>query len=140
MGLPTNDWTAAFLGMEEAARGTVVSAGDGLVSISVDGVEVVVSGDASVGEHAVLAVRPEDVLLFEASIELPVTTARNRLRASVVAVTPQGASNHVVLDAHGLRLAARVSRAATTELGLIPGASVLALFKATAVRWAVLPD
>jgi len=140
MGLPTDDWTAAFLGMEEASRGEVVSAKDGLVTIRVQGVDVAVSGDATVGSRAVLAVRPEDVLLFEADIVLPATTARNRLRASVVSVRAQGASNHVVLDAGGLRLAASVSRAATTELGLVPGVEVLALFKATAVRWAVLVE
>jgi hypothetical protein len=42
----------------------------------------------------------------------------------------------VVLDADGVRLAASVSRAATAELGLMPGVGVLAVFKASAVRWA----
>lgn len=137
MGLPTDDWTAAFLGMEEASRGTVVDSTDGLVTIAVRGVEIFVSGDAEVGASAVLAVRPEDVLLFEADSELPATTARNRLNATVVSVSHRGASNQVVLDANGLRLAASVSRTATAELGLTPGAQVLALFKATAVRWAI---
>ena len=140
MGLPTDDWTAAFLGMEEASRGSVVNAADGLVTVAVGGVEIVVSGEAPLGARAVLAVRPEDVLLFEDYVELPATTARNRMRASVVSVTPRGASNHVVLDAGGLRLAASVSRAATAELQLAPGIRVLALFKATAVRWALLTE
>ena len=137
MGLPADDWTAAFLGMEEAAHGAVVASEDGLVTIAVRGVEIYVAGVATVGARAVLAVRPEDVLLFEADMEMPATTARNRLRAVVVSVSPRGASNHVVLDSNGLRLAASVSRTATAELGLVPGAQVLALFKATAVRWAI---
>jgi len=140
MGLPADDWTAAFLGMEEASRGSVVASGDGLVTIAVRGVEVFVSGSATVGARVSLAVRPEDVMLFESTAELPATTARNRIRATVESLSPRGASNHVVLDADGLRLAASVSRAATAELGLVPGASVLALFKATAVRWAPITD
>jgi len=47
----------------------------------------------------------------------------------------RGATNHVVLDAGGVRLAASVSRASSADLGLAPGASVLAVFKASAVRW-----
>jgi len=140
MGLPTDDWTAAFLGMEEASRGSVVASGDGLVTVAVRGVEVFVSGEAAVGARVSLAVRPEDVMLFEITAELPATTARNRVRATVESVSPRGASNHVVLDADGLRLAASVSRAATAELGLVPGAPVLALFKATAVRWAPITE
>jgi len=140
MGLPADDWTAAFLGMEEASRGSVVASGDGLVTVAVRGVEVFVSGSAAVGARVSLAVRPEDVMLFEATAEMPATTARNRVRATVVSVSPRGASNHVVLEADGLRLAASVSRAATAELGLVPGAPVLALFKATAVRWAPITE
>lgn len=140
MGLPEDDWTAAFLGMQEASHGVVTASDEGLVTIAVQGVEVFVSGSAPTGTRVRLAVRPEDVMLFEASAELPVTTARNRVRASVVSVSPRGASNHVVLDADGLRLAASVSRAATNELGLVPRAQVLALFKATAVRWAPITE
>jgi len=148
MSLPGDEWMASFLGVEEASDGVVVSASDGLVTVmvgaaevvvsgdaAVGGTEVVVSGDAAVGESVVLAVRPEDVLLFEEGLELPATTARNRLAATVISVSPRGASNHVVLEAGDLRLAASVSRASTAELALAPGTRVRALFKATAVRW-----
>jgi tungstate transport system ATP-binding protein len=135
MSLPGDEWMASFLGIEEASQGVVVSADEGLVTIAVGEAEVVVSGDAEPGTRVVLAVRPEDVLLFEEGAELPATTARNRVAATVVSVNARGASNHVVLEAGGLRLAASVSRASTAELALAPGVSVRALFKATAVRW-----
>jgi len=144
MGLPEDDWTAAFLGMQEASSGVVTASDEGLVTIAVQGagqgIDVFVSGSSAVGEQVRLAVRPEDVMLFETTAELPATTARNRVRASVVSVSPRGASNHVVLAADGLRLAASVSRAATDELRLAPRAPVLALFKATAVRWARITE
>lgn len=135
MALPTDEWTAAFLGMEPPQHGTVVEAADGLVRIAVESGIVEAVGDAVVGEPVALSVRPEDVLLFESGIELPATTARNRIPATVVSSRSRGATSHVVLDASGIRLAASVSRASSAELGIVPGTSVLAVFKATAVRW-----
>lgn len=135
MSLPPDAWTAAFLGLEEPLEGATLSVTDGLAEIGVGSSRVFVTGTPEVGSRIVLAVRPEDVLLFEASVDLPVSTARNRLRATVVSVTPGGATNRVILDAGGLRLASSVSRAATAELDLRPGIGVLAVFKASAVRW-----
>jgi len=135
MSLPQNAWTAAFLGLEEPLEGRVRSVTDGLAEIVVGGSRLFVTGNPEPTSRIVLAVRPEDVLLFEATAELPASTARNRLHATVVSVVPRGATNHVVLDADGLRLASSVSRAATAELRLRPGVKVLAIFKASAVRW-----
>jgi len=45
-----------------------------------------------------------------------------------------------VLDAHGVRLSAAVSRASVADLGIAEGARVLAVFKATAVRWRIADD
>jgi len=135
MSLPQDAWTASFLGLEEPTEGTVVSVTEGLAEVDVGAGRIFVTGEPERGSHVVLAVRPEDVLLFGASAALPASTARNRLPATVVSVSPQGATNHVVLDAGGLRLASSVSRAATKELGLQPGVDVLAVFKASAVRW-----
>jgi len=134
-GLPPNEWAAAFLGVEQAVRGSVVAVRDGLADVLVGTARIAVAGEPPLGVELLVAVRPEDVLLFEGDVDLPPTTARNRLPATVVSVVPVGATNRVVLDAQGLRLAASVSRAATTELGIVPGAVVLAVFKASAVRW-----
>ena len=135
MSLPADEWTAAFLGVEQPVEGVVVGESDGLVSIDTHGARVYVAGNAALGDRVMLAVRPEDVLLFESGAELPISTARNRIEAQVVSLTPRGATNHVVLDAGGLFLASSVSRAATAELAIAPGARVLAVFKASAVRW-----
>ncbi len=135
MSLPRDEWVAAFLGLEEPVRATVGESADGLVRLDTGGAAVWAVGAASVGEQVSFAVRPEDVLLFEPGVELPATTARNRIEAQVVALEPRGATMHVVLDAHGTRLAASVSRASVADLGLAAGARVLVVFKATAVRW-----
>ena len=135
MSLPADEWTASFLGVEEPVQGVVVSMTDGLAGIDVGVTRVYVTGDMEAGARVALAVRPEDVLLFESGADLPASTARNRIEATVASVVPRGSTNHVVLDAGGLRLASSVSRAATAELAIAPGARVLAVFKASAVAW-----
>ncbi len=70
MGLPSDDWTAAFLGVEPPQQGTVVASSGGLVRISAGDATVDVVGEATLGDTAVFAVRPEDVLLFEPGVEL----------------------------------------------------------------------
>jgi molybdopterin-binding protein len=141
MSLATDQWTAAFLGIEETARGRVASVTDGLIAIDLDnGPTVFAVGHAPVGARVEVAVRPEDVPLFEAGVELPANTIRNRIPATVKSIRARGAANHVVLDASGLLLAAAVTRASTAELGLVPGSKALAVFKASAVRWRRLKE
>jgi molybdopterin-binding protein len=136
MTLPTDEWTASFLGLEQPQTGIVRSSADGLVEIGCGESSVVVTGAATVGSTAKFAVRPEDVILFADGVQLPLSTARNQLPARVVSVQGRGTTSHIVLDAAGIRLAASVSRASAADLGLEPGRQVLAVFKATAVRWA----
>jgi molybdopterin-binding protein len=135
MGLPADEWTAEFLGVEPPLAGRVRASVDGLVEIACGEAVVAVSGDAPVGSAVAFSVLPHDVILFADGAQLPLTTARNQLTARVVSSEARGATNHIVLDAHGMRLSASVSRAATADLGLAPGTPVLAVFKATAVRW-----
>jgi molybdopterin-binding protein len=135
VGLAEDEWTASFLGVEAATRGTVVGVSAGLARVRAAGAEVVLAGDLVAGAAVTFSVRPEDVLLFTGNAELPPGTARNHLAARVTSVEPRGATMLVGLDADGVRLASSVSRASVTDLGLRPGLDVLAVFKATAVRW-----
>lgn len=138
VGVPSDPWTASFLGVAPALVGTVVSSVDGLVEVDCGGAIIAAVADAAVGSAVSLGVRPEDVLLFEPWSVPLVSSARNRLQAVVAEVTPRGATFQVGVDVGGVRLAASVSRAAVGELGLAPGSPVLAVFKATAVRVAHL--
>jgi len=135
VGLPRDDWTAAFLGVEVTQRGVIGNVSEGVAAIAVGERATVyaVSSEAP-GTDVLFAVRPEDVVLFEREVSIPATTARNRMRAIVVSCEARGATNRVILDADGVRLAASVSRAGTRELGIAPGQRVTALFKASAVR------
>jgi tungstate transport system ATP-binding protein len=134
LGLPADEWQAAFVGMEPSLRGRVVSCGDGLCEVDCGGVTVFSTDQLPVGTSVLVAVRPEDVTLYGAGAVLPVGSARNHLDVTVSGVRPQGGSVHVTLERAGARFASAVSRAAATELGLKTGQHAVAVFKATAVR------
>lgn len=134
MSLPADPWVAAFLGTEPLVEGKVTAVADGIATIVASGTPVYAASDGQPGTRVAFGVRPEDVLLFEPDVELPASSARNRLPAVVATVSPRGSTYYVGLNVGGFRVGSTVSRAAVRELGLEPGARVLAVFKATAVR------
>jgi molybdate transport system ATP-binding protein len=83
------------------------------------------------GDTVVLMLPAEDVLLARG--EIHGTSARNVLSADVVSIDAVDDGVEVVI-ATPVRLRARVSRAAGSELGLAPGARVWLLVKANAFR------
>jgi molybdopterin-binding protein len=66
-------------------------------------------------------------------------SARNQIRARVVAVTTGQATANVELDAGGVRLVASITVEAAEDLGLTEGSEVVAVIKASDVIVAV-PD
>jgi molybdopterin-binding protein len=74
--------------------------------------------------------------LFAAGAEpaAAATSIRNRLRGTVVAVEPFEVHKRVVLDCGGVPLVSFISAAAASELSLVLGATVVALFKAATVH------
>lgn len=134
MGLAHDEWTAAFLGTETAARGVVSASEEGLACIELGEAAVFALTDLPLRSEVLVGIRPEDVLLFEHDAELPASSARNRVPMRVVAIEPRGATARVTLERGRLRLASSVSRASVESLALAEGVDVLAVFKATAVR------
>ncbi|MDY0339798.1 MAG: ABC transporter ATP-binding protein [Coriobacteriia bacterium] len=134
MTLPTTPWVADFIGMDAALHGTIVGAEEGIADITVESEYIHARTDLPVGTHVLIGIRPEDVMLFAADAELPLSSARNRLRMQVASIERMGSTDRVSLSSNGMRVAASVSRAAARELDLRPGSEVMALFKATSVR------
>ncbi|MHB8050387.1 MAG: ABC transporter ATP-binding protein [Coriobacteriia bacterium] len=134
MTLPTTPWIADFIGMDAALRGVIVGDDEGVADIVVESEHVHAVTSLPVGTDVFIGIRPEDVTLFSADVELPASSARNRLRMRVESIERMGSTDRVSLSSGGLRIAASVSRAAARELELRPGSEVLALFKATSVR------
>ena len=87
------------------------------------------SGAAPGPGHAVI--RAEEVLV---SLEPPATSARNRFRGTVTEVATLGALTRVTVEAEGVPLVAALTTRSARELGLAPGRTVWASFKAMAVH------
>jgi molybdopterin-binding protein len=135
MAMPETPWVASFVGMEPPLEGRAVSHEDGITEVDLGGLHVFGLGHVPTGRAAAVAVRPEDVMLFSGGVELPLSSARNRIEAEVADIVPKGAMVRVVLAVPGGgTLASLVSRASVAELGLEPGSRALALFKAAATR------
>jgi molybdate transport system ATP-binding protein len=112
--------------------GRAGSPGDAGTPVELEGGHTVWTTDACEPGEAFVSVHPWEIL-----IEPPGSTAagsaRNRVPARVVTVTPLGNRVRLGLDA-GQPLAAEVTPRAVDELGLAPGKEVLAVWKASATR------
>jgi molybdopterin-binding protein len=64
-------------------------------------------------------------------------SARNQIKATVVAVTEGPATANVEMDANGQRLVASITVEAARELGIAEGQTVVAVVKASDVLLAV---
>ncbi len=130
---PADAWVASFLSMEPALRGTVHACDEGTVQVDVDGVMIAAVGSVPPGEEVLLGIRPEDVLLFEADVDLPLGSARNRIDGTVTGIEHVGSTYRVVVQVRQVKLAARISSSALREMRLERGSRVTAVFKASAV-------
>jgi len=124
---------AEFLGLETFLRGRVVSGPGGATRLLVEGGGELLCADAPDGP-AVVAVAPEDVVLFTTRPDEHATSLRNVLEGTVKAVAPSGRLLRVDVEVGGLELGALITRAAFEDLGLAVGGAVVAAFKASAVH------
>ncbi|GAB4276943.1 MAG: ATP-binding cassette domain-containing protein [Coriobacteriia bacterium] len=134
LSMPADEWSADFVGMAPPLHGVVVGNEEGVATVRCGSTDIHAVGEWPHGTRVRVAVRPEDVTLFEGGIDLPASSARNRLALRVEAIAHEGSTVRVTLADGGVRLVALVSRASARELGLGVGREVIATFKATAVR------
>jgi molybdate transport system ATP-binding protein len=128
---PTDPDVARILGVETVVLGRVVDQSSGLATVTVGDVRILATDPGSLGAHAYVCIRGEDVLL-ERGDPGP-STARNRLRARLVALHPEGPLVRLTLDC-GFPLESLVTRQACADLGLAEGETVTALLKASAIH------
>lgn len=134
MSLPDDDWTARFLGVEMPLSGRVLSSSGGMMSIGVGVIEIAAVGDIEPGRAVLVSIPPEDVILLAPDEQPFLSSARNRLDATVDGIDPRGATMRLTLQLGGALIAATVSRTSFQEMGLAESSRLGVLFKATAVR------
>jgi molybdate transport system ATP-binding protein len=127
---PASSFVADFVGAV-VLHGVARAGADGLTVVELEGGGRIVSTDAAAGPVAA-SVFPWDIVI-EPPGASGAGSARNRLAAQVQTVTTIGGRVRLGLSG-GQPLVAEVTEAAAAELGLAPGASVVATWKATTTR------
>jgi molybdopterin-binding protein len=127
---PASEEVARFVGVETIVDGRVVRCDGGVAVVDVAGRTIEVAAVAPPGAHVRIAIRPEDVTLMPEPPHGP-SSARNALPATVTRVAPSPLGVTVEVDC-GFSLVARVTARSVSEMGLAPGATVVAVFKASA--------
>ena len=125
VGNPVDPFVASLTGSVLLA-GNTRGRRDGLTEVELDDGAVVYSAERGVGRVGVV-VHPWEVTLARTE---SADSARNRIRAPVASIVPDGDRVRVRIGP----LTAEVTAAAARELELVPGAMVVASFKATAAR------
>jgi len=130
---PASKLVADFVGVETVLEGIVAGVSDGIARVRVGAQVLHALGNGSVASDGrVLAcIRPEDVAL--ARTKHPDSSVRNQFDARVLAIEAAGPLFRVRLDA-GFPLVAYIAKQSYLELGLAPGADVVAGIKATAIH------
>jgi tungstate transport system ATP-binding protein len=130
---PATTSFAEFLGLDTFLKGRVISGSDGTTRLGLDSGVELYCAEAPDGP-AVVAIAPEDVVLFARRPEEHAASLRNVLEGTVKAVAPFGRLLRVDIQADGLELGALITRAASDDLGLTVGGDIVAAFKASAVH------
>ena len=129
-GSPSSARVATFLGTTNLWDAEVVTSDAGGAGCRAGEADLRVAGaTAQVGDTVVLMVRPERVVVSQAS---DATNGANTLRGRVVSLTFRGANTGVVLDCRGLRVEA--------EIGNLAGSPPVWLREGSDVTAQVSPD
>ncbi len=132
---PASPAVAEFIGAENVVPGRVrgvesTTGADRVVEFTSGALVLHALSDVPEGEaHAVI--RADEIALAPRRRE---SSVRNQLDARVIELAPSGVITKVTVDASGVELVAAITTQSVEELGLAPGAEVVAALKATAVH------
>jgi molybdopterin-binding protein len=132
-GSPANEEVASFVEAGNILHGTVSSQNKGLALIDIEGHQLQAVSDLATGSKVTAYLHYEEVTVNLPSAEPTFTSARNRLRGSIVRTFPFGSQLKLTMNC-GFTLAAVITRRSWEELGLEVGQEVIATFKACSVH------
>ena len=132
MNHPANEFVASFVGVETILHGIVIEQNGGSFIANVSTTRVEAVGDANVGEHVLLCVRPENVVLATRRQDEGVSS-RNVYQGKVKKVIPMGPYFKVQLDC-GFPITSYVTAHSLEGMSIQEGKTLTASFKATAVH------
>jgi len=128
---PASEEVARFVGVETIVTGRVLGREAGVTRVEVAGRILEVAAPVDTGVRVRLAIRPEDVTLALPHERGGISSARNALGGSVARITVTDAGVRILVEC-GFPLVALVTPRSVTDLGLVEGMQVAAMFKASA--------
>jgi molybdate transport system ATP-binding protein len=130
---PANPQVAQTVGVESILQGTVLSQGNGILTVAIQGaaIRAAMREEFRDGDSVLVCIRAEEVALQQMAASGEST--RNHFSGTVISIESDGAVERIALDC-GFPLASIVTRSAREELRLMPGSPITAAIKATAVH------
>jgi molybdate transport system ATP-binding protein len=128
---PASLAVARVVGMENVAPARVRPARDGLARVEIGSTCLTAIAPEGMEGEAFACIRAEDVTIEQETAAR--SSARNRLAARVVALSPEGPMVRLTLDC-GFPLVALITRQSRDELELREGSAVTACIKAPSIR------
>jgi len=128
---PQHREVASVVGVETVAAGHVEHRESGVALLQVGSAKLVSADPGGDEKDFYVCIRGEDVTLEKGRAEQ--SSARNHLNGTVKEIVPAGVLTKVIVDV-GFELVALVTRQAVSDLELVKGSTIFAVFKASAVH------
>jgi len=133
---PASEFIAKFVGVETLVEGIVTECKDNVCRIKIDGSKndiFAVSASSGQGTKVTVAIRPEDVILYNIEMNPGASSAMNSFMGEITEIQDLGIFKKVEMDC-GFKLISFVTQNSIERLGLEPGKKVLSSIKASSVH------
>jgi tungstate transport system ATP-binding protein len=133
---PASEFIAKFVGVETLIEGIVTECKDNVCRIKVAGSNndiFAVSEIIGQGTKVIVAIRPEDVILYNIEMDLEKSSALNSFTGEITEIQEIGIFKKVEINC-GFKLVSFVTRNSVERLGLEPGKKVISSIKASSVH------
>jgi molybdate/tungstate transport system ATP-binding protein len=127
---PRSSFIANFVGIRNFFAGELFENTDGIRNFRMNGVAISILSDQAAG-NGFAVIRSEDIFLSPEPFD---SSAANNLKGVITSVEPARVGYEISIDA-GIPLIATVAKESVVRLGLEPGKTIWAGFKASAVRF-----
>jgi len=133
---PASEFIAKFVGVETLVEGIVTECKDNVCRIKIAGSKndiFAVAASVDQGEKVTVAIRPEDVILYNIEMNPGLSSAMNSFMGEITEIQDLGIFKKVEIDC-GFNLVSFVTQSSIERLGLEPGKKVLSSVKASSVH------
>ncbi|MGM0366212.1 MAG: ABC transporter ATP-binding protein [Actinomycetota bacterium] len=134
---PKNEFIARFVGVETLINGVISASSGNVCRVKVESggknIQLSAAGQKPAGTRVTLAIRPEDVTLYNTEISPGQSSAMNMLEGTITEIKDMGIFKRVVIDC-GFYLNSFITRDSVARLELCRGKEIRAAVKASCIH------